>query len=86
VARPRWVIGQLIAGSFARDDVITISAERAVPAEVKRSFGENGFRTRELADLDDDCGHLQLVRRGAGPGGFLAGSDPRANGAHPGTA
>jgi gamma-glutamyltranspeptidase/glutathione hydrolase len=78
VARPRWVIGQMEARPLGPDDTYTIAVERGVPEPTNRLLTNNGFRTRAIPELDDEAGHLQVVR--AREGGFDIGSDPRADG------
>jgi gamma-glutamyltranspeptidase len=78
--RPRWIVGQMEAGAAAPHDATTISVEQGVSTAALQKLSEAGFRTKELAPLDDATGHLQVVRQGAAPGTFVAGSDPRSDG------
>lgn len=75
VAAPRWLVGGM---SPLREDP-WIEAEGSVPDAVRASFVTEGYRVRTLDDVDRAVGHAMVLRAIAG-GGFVAGSDPRADG------
>jgi gamma-glutamyltranspeptidase/glutathione hydrolase len=70
VAAPRWVV--LGADEDPNEGV---GVEPGVPPSTRRAL--TGGRDVSLTE-DDSFGHAHLIRRT--PGGFLAGSDPRADG------
>jgi gamma-glutamyltranspeptidase len=72
---PRWVVGELDAGS--RNDVVLLEA--SAPASVQRALPGAGMDVEMLGDLDEQVGHAQIVRVEAGR--FEAATDPRADGA-----
>jgi gamma-glutamyltranspeptidase/glutathione hydrolase len=73
VAAPRWLVGGM---SPLRGDP-WVEAEGLVPEPVRASFVTEGFRVRELDDVDRAVGHAMLLRIDGGA--FLAGGDPRAD-------
>jgi gamma-glutamyltranspeptidase len=73
VAAPRWLVGGM---SPLRGDP-WVEAEGLVPETVRASFVIEGFRVRELDDVDRAVGHAMLLRIDGAA--FLAGSDPRAD-------
>lgn len=73
VRAPRWTVGTLEdAGT------IKVVAERDVPERTTASIEAAGFTVERVGVLDEEVGHSQAVRRDEE--GFLAGSDPRADG------
>jgi len=74
VAAPRWLVGGM---SPLRGEDPWIEVEGYVPETVRASFVSEGFLVRELDDEDRAVGHAMLLR--IDEGGFLAGSDPRAD-------
>lgn len=73
VRAPRWTVGTLEEGG-----TLKVVAERDVPAHATASIEAAGFTVESVGVLDEDVGHAQAVR--IDEGGFLAGSDPRADG------
>ncbi|MFF0448833.1 gamma-glutamyltransferase family protein [Streptomyces sp. NPDC004609] len=76
LARPRWVIG----GLGVDEPAGVASVEGSVPGDAVAALRGGGYRTRVCADLDEQVGHGQLVRR-TPEGGFSAATDPRSDGA-----
>jgi gamma-glutamyltranspeptidase/glutathione hydrolase len=68
VAAPRWVV-------LGDDDGGGIGLEAGVPAPTRRALEDAGPVS---GTEEDSFGHAHLIRRM--PSGFLAGSDPRADG------
>jgi hypothetical protein len=56
-----------------------VVAERSVPPAALEAIAAAGLPIMAVADLDEEVGHGQLVRRGDG-GELLAATDPRADG------
>jgi gamma-glutamyltranspeptidase/glutathione hydrolase len=75
VSAPRWLVG----GMDIRNDERMLIAEASVPDPTRDSFQEAGYRTEDVAHLDEDVGHAHLIRV-LEDGTFEAGSDPRADG------
>jgi gamma-glutamyltranspeptidase/glutathione hydrolase len=75
LAAPRWVVGSLLT----EEHVDLALAERGVPSPALDSIATAGLGIVTLGDLDEEVGHVQLVRRTAG-GELLAATDPRADG------
>ncbi len=73
VRAARWTVGTLEEGG-----TVKVVAERDVAARAIASIEAAGFALETGAVLDEQVGHAQAVR--LGEGGFLAGSDPRADG------
>ncbi|HEX2234927.1 MAG TPA: gamma-glutamyltransferase, partial [Actinomycetota bacterium] len=69
---PRWAVS-LEPG---RDDP-SIALESGVPEAARRSLARVGA-LEDLGAASETLGHAQLIE--IGPGGFEAGSDPRADG------
>ncbi|WP_406402210.1 gamma-glutamyltransferase family protein [Streptomyces uncialis] len=76
LGRPRWVIG----GLGVDEPAGVASVEGSVPAEALSALVGAGYRAEVLAELDEQVGHGQVVRRRE-DGGFDAGTDPRSDGA-----
>lgn len=76
VCAPRWVVVPR-RGEVAR----TALVEQPVPAVAREALHSKGFVVEDRPALDDEVGHAQVVRRAPLPAdGFVAGSDPRADG------
>jgi gamma-glutamyltranspeptidase len=71
---PRWVLGGLVT-----EEGDLVLAERSVPAAALDSIATAGLGIMAVADLDEEVGHGQLVRR-TPSGELLAATDPRADG------
>jgi gamma-glutamyltranspeptidase len=71
---PRWVLGGLVT-----EEGDLVMAERGVPSAALDSIATAGLGIMAVADLDEEVGHGQLVRRASG-GELLAATDPRADG------
>lgn len=76
LGRPRWVIG----GLGVDEPAGVASVEGSVPTEALSALVEAGYRAEVFAELDEQVGHGQVVRRRE-DGGFDAGTDPRSDGA-----
>jgi gamma-glutamyltranspeptidase/glutathione hydrolase len=72
---PRWIVG----GQDSGDDGELVIAERGVSSAALDAIAAAGMPIMAVADLDEEVGHGQLVRRGEG-GELLAATDPRADG------
>ena len=75
LAAPRWVVGGLVSD----DEVDLVLAERSVPSQALDSIAAAGLGIMAVADLNEEVGHGQLVRR-TPTGELLAATDPRADG------
>ncbi|MGW6461428.1 gamma-glutamyltransferase, partial [Streptomyces sp. NPDC055078] len=75
LARPRWVIG----GLGVDEPAGVASVENTVPDAAVAALRGSGYRIRICADLDEQVGHGQLVRR-TPDGRFHAATDPRSDG------
>jgi gamma-glutamyltranspeptidase/glutathione hydrolase len=73
VRAPRWIVGTLDEAGTAK-----VVAERDVSARATASIAAAGFSVETIGVLHEEVGHAQAVR--ADGDGFLAGSDPRADG------
>jgi gamma-glutamyltranspeptidase/glutathione hydrolase len=73
VAAPRWILERPEPASPVR-----IVMEEGVPQEARRSLGSLPYPATLVPDRSDALGHAHLIR--VRPGGFDAGSDPRADG------
>ncbi|MGW4200325.1 gamma-glutamyltransferase family protein [Streptomyces sp. NPDC004726] len=76
LARPRWVVG----GLGVDEPAGVASVENGVPGEAVAALRGSGYRTSICADLDEQVGHGQLVRR-TPQGSVAAATDPRSDGA-----
>ncbi|RBM06265.1 gamma-glutamyltransferase [Streptomyces sp. PT12] len=78
LARPRWVVGDVDLGHAG----LTLVAEPGVGDDVAAAARAAGLPVARFPARDDAAGHVQVVRRRAGPAGpVLEGaSDPRADG------
>jgi len=74
VAAPRWLVG----GMSPEGPEPLVIAEADVPETVVRALGAAGYRVDVVSERDGSVGHAHMIR--ATPGGFDAGSDPRADG------
>jgi len=74
-SHPRWVVGGLVGD----DEVDLVLAERGVPSQALDSIAGAGLGIMAVADLNEEVGHGQLVRR-TPTGELLAATDPRADG------
>jgi gamma-glutamyltranspeptidase/glutathione hydrolase len=74
VAAPRW----LVAGMDADTSAARVVAEEDVPREAVDSLESAGFGVDRVGTQDEGVGHAHMIR--TGPNGFVAGSDPRADG------
>jgi gamma-glutamyltranspeptidase/glutathione hydrolase len=72
---PRWIVG----GQDIGEDGELVVAERSVAPAALDAIAATGLPVMAVADLDEEVGHGQLVRRGEG-GELLAATDPRADG------
>jgi gamma-glutamyltranspeptidase len=72
---PRWIMGGQDSGEGGE----LVVAERSVPPAALDAIAAAGLPIMAVADLDEEVGHGQLVRRGEG-GELLAATDPRADG------
>jgi gamma-glutamyltranspeptidase/glutathione hydrolase len=72
VGAPRWLAWGMDPSSGAR----VAWAEADVPADARDALETEGFAVVEAAE--HDTGHAHLIA--IGPSGFVAGSDPRADG------
>jgi gamma-glutamyltranspeptidase len=75
VAAPRW----LSAGMDLEQGDPFVLAEVGVPQTTRDSLRRNGFRVEGIAARSGSAGHAHMIAIGA-DGGFVAGSDPRADG------
>ena len=73
VRAPRWTVGTLDEAGAQQ-----VVAERNVPEAAIASIEAAGFAVEWLGELDENVGHAQAIA--LADGGFLAGSDPRADG------
>ena len=74
VAAPRWLVG----GMAPERETPEVVAEADVPAPVTAALTDSGYRVSTVAAQSGSVGHAHMIR--AVPGGFAAGSDPRADG------
>jgi gamma-glutamyltranspeptidase len=74
VAAPRFIVG----GTASTQAGPIVEAEKRVPAEVRKALADAGYDVRLLDGFDGSVGHTHLIR--ADTEGFVAGSDPRADG------
>lgn len=77
---PRWT--SMVPGQYANyphdgPDVLTM--ERRFPEEVRRELARRGHPVDTVGDLEGPCS-VEIIRRDAGSGMLLAGSDPRRDG------
>jgi len=81
VSAPRWLVGGLDPDQGGRPFV---ALEADVPEVTRDTLGRAGFEVQAMQARDqtwahdEALGHAHLIR--SGPGGFDAGSDPRADG------
>ena len=69
---PRWAL-------LDDGDSAAVTVEGRVGAETREQLDRAGFEPRSTADWDEDLGHAHAISLGSG--GFIAGSDPRSDGA-----
>lgn len=74
VAAPRWLVGGMDPGT----DEPSVVVEAGVPDIVRTDLQEAGFRVDTVGEQDEAVGHAHLIRLDTV--GFVAGSDPRADG------
>jgi gamma-glutamyltranspeptidase/glutathione hydrolase len=77
---PRWtsnVPGQYANWPHDGEDALTI--ERRFPEAVRSELARRGHPVKTVGDLDGPCS-VEIIRRDAGTGMLLAGSDPRRDG------
>ncbi len=74
VAAPRWLVG----GMAPERETPEVLAEAGVPAPTVAALTASGYRVRTVPAQSGAVGHAHMIR--AVPGGFEAGSDPRADG------
>lgn len=74
VAMPRW----LVSGMDAEGPTPFVLAESDVPAPTLAALKDAGYRVDTVGERDAAVGHAHMIH--AVPGGFDAGSDPRADG------
>ena len=77
---PRWtsnVPGQYANWPHDGEDALII--ERRVPETVRSELARRGHPVKTVGDLDGPCS-VEIIRRNAASGMFLAGSDPRRDG------
>ena len=74
VAAPRW----LSAGTDDEHDDPLVLAEPGVPQITRDSLRRSGFHVEDIAERSGSAGHAHMIAIGAD--GFVAGSDPRADG------
>jgi gamma-glutamyltranspeptidase len=72
---PRWIVG----GQDIGEDGEVVVAERSVAPDALDAIAAAGLPVMAVADLGEEVGHGQLVRR-AEDGELLAATDPRADG------
>jgi gamma-glutamyltranspeptidase/glutathione hydrolase len=72
---PRWIVG----GQDLGEDGELVVAERSVASAALEAIAAAGLPVMAVADLDEEVGHGQLIRR-AESGELLAATDPRADG------
>jgi gamma-glutamyltranspeptidase len=75
VEAPRWLYGRTW-GAESR----ALSLEGRYPSEVARSLERRGHQVAVGAEWDDLFGHAHCVWIAPDEGGFIGGSDPRADG------
>jgi gamma-glutamyltranspeptidase/glutathione hydrolase len=77
---PRWTSN--IPGQYANwphDGVDALTIERRFPEAVRSELSRRGHPVHTVGDLDGPCS-IEIIRRDAGTGMLLAGSDPRRDG------
>jgi len=74
VAAPRWLVG----GMAPERETPEVLAEADVPAPTVAALTASGYRVLTAPARSGAVGHAHMIR--AVPGGFEAGSDPRADG------
>ncbi len=74
VAAPRWLVG----GMSPEGATPSAIAETDVPDVAVRALEAAGYQVDAVGERDGSVGHAHMIR--VAPGGFEAGSDPRADG------
>lgn len=77
VHRPRWIAG---SSQIDGDQQRAVCVGAGMPRQTDEALAASGFHIVEIAALDDEVGHAQVIQIGR-DGQFIGGSDPRADGA-----